>query len=354
MLQNQGAVSQTKRNSAPMNKHWVLLGILAVLAGIGLVGAPFIGMETIWPRSLWTDSQGPMAEIFWKIRLPRVLAAFLAGAVLAVSGATFQAVFRNPLAEPFTLGVASGASLGAALAMHLALPPALQIDVLGTAWNIPTLPWCALVGALAAIGLVYGLTRVRTGFSSTTLLLAGVVVSFFFSSLVLLLQYLSDPTRTFQMIRWVMGGLDRIVGYDDLLGMLPFAVAGTLLILVCRHELDLLLTGEELALARGVEVVRVKQVLFGASSLLVAGVVALCGPIGFVGLIGPHICRLLVGPRHGRLLLASLCFGGLFLVLADTLARTLLAPTELPVGILTALSGGPFFLWLLLRSKQPL
>ncbi len=337
-----------------MSKERAFLYILAGLALVVLLTAPFVGMETIWPQTLWNEPASPLAAIFWKIRLPRVLAAFLAGAVLAVSGAALQAVFRNPLAEPFTLGVSSGAALGAALAMYLALPPALILHLMGTTWNIPTLPWCALAGALAAIGLVYGLTRLRSGFSSTTLLLAGVAVSFFFSSMVLFLQYVSDPTRTFHMIRWVMGGLDRIVGYDDLLAMAPFALAGTLLILFRRYELDLLLTGEELAIARGVEVVQVKQLLFAAASLLVAGVVAVCGPIGFVGLIAPHICRLLVGPRHGRLLVASICFGGLFLVLADTLARTLLAPTELPVGILTALSGGPFFLWLLLRSKQTL
>ncbi|MCS7305571.1 MAG: iron ABC transporter permease [Thermoguttaceae bacterium] len=337
-----------------MKKEQTFLWVLGLLALLVLLAAPFVGMETIWPASLWNAPASPEAEIFWRIRFPRVLAAFLAGAALAGSGAALQAVFRNPLAEPFTLGVSSGAALGAALAMYLTLPPSLVFWAVGTNWNIPTLPWCALVGAWVAIVLVYGLTRLRTGFSSTALLLAGVAVSYFFSSMVLFLQYLSDPTRTFHMIRWVMGGLDRIVGYDDLLSMAPFAVGGLLLILLRRHELDLLLTGEELAIARGVEVVRVKQILFLAASLLVAGVVAICGPIGFVGLIGPHICRLLVGPRHGRLLPASICFGGLFLVVADTLARTLLAPTELPVGILTALSGGPFFLWLLLRSNQPL
>ncbi|HPP52635.1 MAG TPA: iron chelate uptake ABC transporter family permease subunit, partial [Thermoguttaceae bacterium] len=199
--------------------------ILAGLALVVLLTAPFVGMETIWPQTLWNEPASPLAAIFWKIRLPRVLAAFLAGAVLAVSGAALQAVFRNPLAEPFTLGVSSGAALGAALAMYLALPPALILHLMGTTWNIPTLPWCALAGALAAIGLVYGLTRLRSGFSSTTLLLAGVAVSFFFSSMVLFLQYVSDPTRTFHMIRWVMGGLDRIVGYDDLLAMAPFALA---------------------------------------------------------------------------------------------------------------------------------
>ena len=335
-------------------KHHLVLWSLVGLALVVLAAAPFVGMETIWPESLWSDPAGPEAAIFWKIRLPRVLAAFVAGAVLAVGGAALQAVFRNPLAEPFTLGVSSGAALGAALAMYLTLPPAMMLRLLGVRWNMPTLPWCALAGALAAIGLVYGLTRLRSGFSSTALLLAGVAVSFFFSSMVLFLQYVSDPTRTFHMIRWVMGGLDRIVGYEDVLAMAPFALAGMLIIFLRRHELDLLLTGEDLAIARGVEVVQVKRLLFVAASVLVAGVVAICGPIGFVGLICPHICRLLVGPRHGRLLAASVCFGGLFLVLADTLARTLLAPTELPVGILTALSGGPFFLWLLLRSKQPL
>jgi len=237
--------------------------------------------------------------------------------------------------------------LGAALYIHLGAV-GLSFSLLGVAGA----SWFALLGALGAIALVYGLTRTRHGFSTATLLLAGVAVSFFFSSLILFLQYVSDPTRTFRMLRWVMGGLDRVVGFGDVLGVLPFAVAGCLMIFYLTHELNLITTGDELAAARGVEVNRTKLLVFFASSLMVGAVVAICGPIGFVGLMAPHICRLLIGPDHRYLTPATILFGGAFLVVCDTLARTVMAPTELPVGIITALLGGPFFLWLLLRRSS--
>jgi len=284
-------------------------------------------------------------DVLWKIRLPRVAMAFLAGSALATSGMAFQAMFRNPLATPFTLGVSSGASLGAAIGIHLSL----AFHLLG----IPAITWCAFAGAVVAIGLVYGLTRTRHGFSTATMLLAGVAVSFFFSSLILFLQYLSDFTRTFRMLRWVMGGLEQIVGFDEVFNVFPFVVAGTLVLFYLTHELNLITTGEELATARGVEVNRMKLLVFFAASLMVGAVVAVCGPIGFVGLMVPHICRLLVGADHRWLTPATLLFGGVFLTLCDTLARTVIAPTELPVGIITSLLGGPFFLWLLLgRSPE--
>jgi iron complex transport system permease protein len=148
-----------------------------------------------------------------------------------------------------------------------------------------------------------------------------------------------------------MGGLEKEVGFDAVLSVLPFAVAGSLLVLYLTHELNLISTGEELAASRGVEVHRTKMILFFAASLMVGAVVAVCGPIGFVGLMAPHICRLLIGPDHRYLTPATLLFGGAFLILCDTLARTVMAPTELPVGIITALLGGPFFLWLLLGRR---
>jgi len=165
---------------------------------------------------------------------------------------------------------------------------------------------------------------------------------------ILLVQYLSDYTATFRMIRWVMGGLQAGAGFEAVLVLLPFAALGGLILAAYTHELNLLTTGEELAQSRGVEVTRTKKLLFFAASLMVGGVVAVCGPIAFVGLIVPHICRLLVGPDHRLLLPATVLFGGAFLTICDTVARTLMFPTELPVGILTALLGGPFFRWLLL------
>ena len=329
-----------------------ILGVLLAFAVVVLAVAPFLGMEHVSPSALWGGAAGDdssrrfaMADILWKIRIPRVAMAFLAGTALAVSGMAFQAMFRNPLATPFTLGVCSGASLGAAVCIY-------------RGWTFVLLGFSsvsvfAFAGALLTIALVYGLSRMRRGFSTATMLLAGVAISFFFSSLILLLQYFSDFTRTFRMLRWVMGGLDSVVDFHDVLGVFPFAAAGCLIVLYLTHELNLITTGDELAASRGVEVDRTKLVLFLAASLMVGAVVAMCGPIGFVGLMAPHICRLLIGPDHRWLMPATLLFGGAFLVLCDTLARTAMAPTELPVGIITALLGGPFFLWLLL-SRKPL
>jgi len=318
----------------------VVLVVLLVLAVCVLAAAPLVGMEDVPASAFWSDVDSGKADILWKIRIPRVLMAFLAGAGLATAGLAFQAMFRNPLATPFTLGVSSGASLGAAASIHLGLSFSL-LGFSGTSLS-------AFGGALVAMMVVYGLSRSCRGSSTVTMLLAGVAVSFFFSSLILFLQYLSDFTRTFRMLRWVMGGLDSVVGSTDVLGVLPFVISGCLIVLYLTHELNLITTGDELAAARGVEVNQTKVILFFVSSLMVGAVVAVCGPIGFVGLMAPHICRLLIGADHRWLTPATMLFGGAFLVFCDTLARVVIAPTELPVGILTALLGGPFFLWLLL------
>jgi len=209
----------------------------------------------------------------------------------------------------------------------------------------------AFLGALLAIGLVYGLTLARKGFSTGTMLLAGVAVSFFFSSLILFLQYLSNFTQMFRILRWLMGGFET-VGFGSSLGLLPFVAIGCALIFYLTHELNLLATGEDIAAGRGVNVKRTRHVLFFATSLMVGGVVSVCGPIGFVGMMAPHICRLLIGGDHRYLMPATLFFGGLFLTLCDTLSRTMIAPAEIPTGVITALLGGPFFVWLLLRGTS--
>lgn len=316
-----------------------MLAALAILALVVVCGAPLVGGEQVSLGALWGDAEEGQLKILWTLRMPRVAVGFLAGAGLAIAGMAFQAMFRNPLATPFTLGVSSGASLGAAVYIHLGLAFSFL--------RIPGESWFAFAGALVTIAVVYGLARAARGASNVTMLLAGVAVSFFFSSMILFLQYLSDLTRTFRMVRWVMGGLD-VVGLDSVLTVLPFVFAGCAVVLYFRHELNLITTGEELAVARGVEVDRVKFVVFFVASIMVGAIVSMCGPIGFVGLMAPHICRLLIGPDHRTLTPATILFGGVFLVVCDTVARTVIAPTELPVGILTALLGGPFFVWLLL------
>lgn len=318
------------------------LVLLALFAGLTLALAPIVGMQRIPLESiLHPFSGGTESGIFWNMRVPRVLTAFLAGSALALSGMAFQALFRNPLATPFTLGVSSGAAFGAAVAVL----SGLSFSFLG----ISGLSLGSLAGAFLSISVVYGLARGRRGFSASTMLLAGVAVSFFFSSLILFLQYLSDFTQSFRIVRWLMGGIEA-VGYRSVLGMLPFVLSGSAVIFLLTHELNLVTTGEDIAVSRGVDVRRLKTLLFLAVSLMVGGVVSVCGPIGFVGMMTPHICRFLAGTNHRRLAPAVFLFGGAFLVLCDTLARTVIAPAEIPVGVITALLGGPFFLWLLLRG----
>jgi iron complex transport system permease protein len=316
------------------------LAALAVLALGTCVAALLIGYLPVDWAAAWRG-EGADGQILWRVRLPRVCLGFLAGASLSVSGMAFQALFRNPLATPFTLGVSSGASLGAALYVKAGF----SAGFLG----LPGQSIAALLGAGLSIGLVYGFTRAGRGFSTATLLLAGVAVSFFFSSLILFVQYIGDLTTSFRISRWLMGGLE-IVGFEAVRQTLPFAGFGLAAVLVLSRELDLFSVGEDLAAARGVSVPAVKKFLFFAASLMVGGVVAVCGPIGFVGLIVPHIGRLLVGPRHRELAPFALFAGGAFLVACDTLGRRLIAPTEIPVGIITSLIGGPFFLVLLVRG----
>ncbi len=252
-------------------------------------------------------------------------------------------MFRNPLTTPFTLGVSSGASLGAAIYVRFGV----SLTIMG----ISGMSLFAFLGAILSIMLVYGLTMAKRGFSTATMLLAGVAISFFFSSVILFTQYMSDFTHSFRILRWLMGGLE-VVGFDAALNMLPFVISGSVIILCLTHELNLMTTGEELAISRGVDVKKTKNLLFFATSLMVGGVVAICGPIGFVGMMAPHICRLLIGPDHRYLTPATILFGGMFLTLCDTLARALIAPAEIPVGVITALLGGPFFIWLLLSQSS--
>jgi iron complex transport system permease protein len=315
------------------------IGSIAVLAGAALIGGQSISLQAI----LQPFSGDTGALIFWHIRLPRVLLAWIAGAGLATAGMAFQAMFRNALATPFTLGVSSGASLGAAVAVRLGWSGSL-IGVSGVSFG-------AIIGSLFSVGIVYGLTRLKRDCTTGSMLLAGVAVNFFFSSLILLIQYTADFYDTFRILRWLMGGL-QMVGFQAPLRTLPFVIGGVLLLAYFANELNLLSIGEELAASRGVAVAQTKTVVFLAVSCMVGVVVSVCGPIGFVGLMCPHICRMIVGPDHRRLLPATILLGGAFLVICDTVSRTLFAPTELPVGIFTSFLGGPFFLWLLLRPPR--
>lgn len=281
------------------------------------------------------------ARIVREIRLPRVSLGFLAGAALATAGMAFQALFRNALATPYTLGVSAGASLGAAIYMHAGISASVA--------GIPGYAFAALIGAMVSISVVYAVARAAAGFSSSTLLLAGVAIGFLFTSMILAIQYVGDVTTSFRIGRWLLGGLE-VVGFAPVVQVLPFAVAGITILLAISRELDLLVIGEESAAAHGVPVTTVRQLVFAAASLMVGGVVATCGPIGFVGLVVPHIGRIVLGPSHRALAPFSVLAGGTFLVACDAVGRTVVAPVEIPVGIITALIGGPFFLMMLIQG----
>ena len=326
-----------------MKKGTILL-LLGFCAALALVFAPVIGIKTISPVSfLRPFSEDMDAYIFWKIRMPRALTAFFAGTAFSVSGMAFQAMFRNPLATPFTLGVASGAAFGAAMYMWIGFSFAFL--------GISGISISSFLGSLLSIMVVYGVTRVKRGFSTPTMLLTGVAVSFFFSSVILFIQYMSDFTQSFRIIRWLMGGFE-IVGFGSFFNMAPFVVVGIAIVFYLTNELNLIATGEDIAISRGVNVRVTKTILFLATSLMISGVVSICGPIAFVGMMSPHICRLIIGTNHKYLAPATLIFGGMFLTLCDALSRTIIAPAEIPVGVITALLGGPFFLWLLLSGSS--
>ncbi len=316
----------------PLVLLYVLLPFLLLLA---------VSAGVPWISPAFWQSTGYEQMILLHLRLPRVLLAFLAGGGLAVAGMVYQALFRNPLATPYTLGLASGASLGAAMVTLFGLGVGLAggLSVAG-----------AMGGALATMGLVLLVGRAAGGLTQHSLLLAGVALNFICGSLVMLAQYLADYTQTFRLLRWLMGSITA-PGTVQLIFTALLVLGGSVVLLLHHRELDLLCTGEELAASRGVNLRRVRRVVLGTSALIVGAVVAVCGPIAFVGMMVPHILRLLLGPTHARLGAWVFPAGGLFLVACDTLARSLLAPAEMPVGILTALLGGPFFLFLLIRGR---
>jgi iron complex transport system permease protein len=328
----------------PFNPTFVLLGSLLFLIVV-IIAAPLIGSQPLNYSQVLQFIRGeqtPDGTIFFQIRLPRILLAILTGASLSLAGVVFQALLRNPLATPYTLGVSSGGALGALLMIKTGL----SFSLLG----FSGIQAAAFLGSALTILLVYFLSRRLGKLSIHIMILAGVTISYFFAALNLILHYLSDFTETHQMIRWMMGGLD-VIGYRVLTRSLPVLLLSFGGLWLMSRTFNLLSTSEESALSKGVNVARVQKISFVLASLITGTVVALSGPIGFVGLIVPHLLRILGGPDHRYLIPSSIFFGGGFLVLADTIARTVLSPIDLPVGILTALLGGPFFLWLLFRQR---
>jgi iron complex transport system permease protein len=294
---------------------------------------------TAWVRG------GPETQdlvIVRDIRLGRIVLSFLTGAALAVSGGVFQGLLRNPLADPFTLGISSGAACGAALA-------------LGLGWTLPgalSLPLAALGGAFAAMALVLALSRLAGDFSRESLVLGGIVVSTFLGALIALIKSLNEESVA-AIVFWIMGSFQgRGFGHVGL--MLPYLVLGGATVLALTRELDILGLGSEQAAQVGVSVGRVRIALLVGAGMLTAAAVCVSGIIGFVGLVVPHLVRMLIGPDSRPLLLFSALGGGILLLWSDVLARTILPHgAELPVGVLTALFGGPFFCLIMARRRTP-
>jgi iron complex transport system permease protein len=312
-----------------------------VLLGCPLLGSTHISFHQVfqaWPPA--ADNQD--AQIFFNVRLPRNLLAALTGAAMAVAGVVFQAVLRNPLACPFTLGVAGGSSFGAVAAIALGLTATIA------GFSLVTL--FAFLGALLSVFLVYSLASIIRSYSASTLLLAGIGINYFFNALVLLFYFLADFTQSYAMMHWLMGSLD-VIEMSSVLRLAGVLLVGFAVLFSLGRDLNLLAAGEELARVKGVNAFRVIIISVLSASFMTSAVVAVTGPIAFVGLIVPHIYRLWLGNDHRYLLPCSALGGAAFLMLCDTAARSFFGPTELPVGILTAILGVPVLLWLLFRHR---
>lgn len=280
-------------------------------------------------------------SIIWNLRLPRVLLGVIIGASLSVAGATFQGMFKNPMADPYVIGISSGAALGAALSIVYKI----EINII----NISSITIFAFIGALLAVFTVYNIARIKNKVPVTTLLLAGVAVGQFLTAIMSFMMILSDRDMV-RITYWTLGSLAG-KGWEPVLAIALPSIIAIIVISFFARDLNILLTGEESAQSLGVDVEKTKTYILLLGTFITAIAVSVSGIIGFVGLIIPHIVRLLIGPDHRILLPASALLGSIFMIFADTLARTLISPIEIPVGIITALFGGPFFIYLL-RSKK--
>jgi iron complex transport system permease protein len=303
-----------------------VLMILIFFTILTLLIAPLIGTDKLSILELLSSRTGK--QIFFELRLPRIMFSFLVGFSLALIGVSFQALLQNELATPYTLGVASGGALGAVIAIKSGLEFSL--------FGFTTITFCSVGGRVLTI---------------LTLILTGVTVSLLFSSLILFVHYLADFTETYRMIHWLMGSL-QVTGWSNSLILIPFVLVTFIYLFHKAMALNVMSAGDEMALGKGVNVLGLQRGIFLTGSVLVGIIVAFAGPIGFIGLIIPHLMRLIVGADHRKLLIAAPIFGGAFLTWCDTFARTIIAPAELPVGIITAMLGGPFFIWLLIRQKK--
>jgi iron complex transport system permease protein len=328
---------------------WTFLFLaLAVILSIA-IGSVFIPLVDLWriltswlSGAAFLEPLKTFAFIITSIRLPRTALVLLTGAALGGSGAAYQGLFRNPLADPYLIGVASGAGFGAVLAMSVKWPYSF--------WGLMAVPAAAFLGAILTVFLVYSLARVGKTIPTTNLILAGVAFGSFASALTTYLM-LRSTGELHRAIAWLNGGSSQ-AGWGPVLTVLPYLAVGLGILVLSGHALNLLQFGDDQAQQLGLPVTRTRTLILLAASLATAAAVSFSGIVGFIGLIVPHVMRLWFGADYRRLLPLSVIGGAGALLVADVIARSVLAPQELPVGIVTVLAGAPFFLWILRRAKN--
>lgn len=307
-----------------------------LLSFIIIVTAPFIGQIDISFINLLNSSKMDY-QVFWDIRVPRVILAFFVGAILALSGLVFQTIFRNPMSTPFTLGVASGATLFTAIGIVLGFLSFISLF--------------AFIGAMVTIVLLFIISSKLESVETSSLLLVGIALSFFYSACLMVLFFISDLQESYEIVRFTMGSLD-IVGFNDIYIIATAAIFLLFLIIKFRYELKLLLTSHQFAKLKGIDVKKVNYTLLLGVSVAVGVAVSITGPIGFVGLIVPHILKIFLKRSADKLIVPIFFFGGVFLVFCDMLARNLGTVSDIPIGVVTSFLGAPFFIYLIITRKK--
>ncbi len=331
-------------------KQRYLLIMLAALAAVFLtfVLALSVGSTSIPFRTVMRSIFSPDAElaryrvIVREIRFPRIVLSFLVGTGLAIAGVIFQGIIRNPLVDPYIVGISAGAGT--------AVTFVIVFNLSFTFFYFSTIPLFAFFGALATVALVYNLARTKNKVPVMTFMLAGVATAFILDAVRSLVMVMGTQDIE-QVVFWLMGSLSGS-SWGDIAMILPYYFIGMVPLIFYLNDLNLILLGEENAHHLGVNVEKVKKILIAGATLVTAAVVSVSGGIGFIGLVIPHIARMMIGPDHRKLLPLAALLGGIFLVISDMLARSLMPPLEIPVGIITALAGGPYFIYLLRRRKQ--
>lgn len=318
----------------------VMLAVLAACMIIGLAaGSTGVGFGALLQSLQGAQGAGVSGEIIWRLRFPRVLLAGLVGATLSLGGMVFQAILRNPLAEPYILGVSGGSAIGAIAGILLGLA------------RFPGVWLCAFSGSLAALAVLFFMARGQVMFRANTLLLSGVMVNAFCAAVIMFLVSLAQDSRLHNIIFWMMG--DLAAATMDMVAILAVTALPCFLIIFARsHAMNLMTLGNDMARSMGVNIQAATVLLLVVTSLMISATVSYCGLVGFVGLVMPHMMRLLLGPDHRLLAPAAVLGGAAFMIVCDVLARTLPAQGEMPVGVITAIIGAPVFIFLLRQSQK--